>query len=191
MLLLEVTNKPIAEIMKVEEDFAGQLIRDEGEAILMWAIEGAMLDYADTDRRIFNTAKQAMVEAAYAYTRETSLYWQWVEARMRLGPKEGPEAVNIDLLEGFEMFKDYVWTSIRERTRDRRSDFKAALTAMLGERIEITRRTKGQHKGRYFIKGLGLAQAVEAPGDVIDINSARRPAADTAPSKEAGLTSED
>jgi hypothetical protein len=37
--------------------------------------------------------------------------------------------------------------------------------AMLGDQIEFSLRTKGQHKGRAIIKGLGYANPVEGSGD--------------------------
>lgn len=172
MLLLEANNPPIKEVMQPEENFAELVVATEGPAILMWAIEGAMLDYADTDNTIFNMLKQPMVDAAYAYTRENSLYWQWVESRMRVAAD-----ADIDLSEAYEMFKDYAWSTTRERCRDRRSDFKAALKAMLKDQIEFALRTTRPHPGRTFIKGLGVLNAFDPSGNagnVVDINSARR-----------------
>ena len=90
MLLLEVTNKPLVQMLKVEENFADLLVEAEGPAILMWAIEGAMLDYADIDNMIFILLKREMVEATYRYTRENSLYWGWVESRCRPRERYGP-----------------------------------------------------------------------------------------------------
>ena len=77
-------------------------VHNEQIAILMWATEGAMLDYADKDNLIFNAQKQPMVDATREYTRENSLYWSWFESRMRLGP--GDE-VDIDLLEAYESLR--------------------------------------------------------------------------------------
>jgi hypothetical protein len=154
--------------MKVEENFAELLIRDEGPAILMWAIEGAMLDYADADNTMFNSLKRPMVEATYAYTRENSLYWGWVEehcARDR--------SASMDFVDAFNSFKEYVWKTTRERSRDRRSDFKAALKAMLPE-IEYLNRTSGAHPNRLYIAGLGFTNLnEEAAKDVVDVNSGR------------------
>src|SRR5271163_3241934 len=70
MLLLEVTNKPIPELVKVEENFAEEVVRAEGAAIMMWMVEGALLDFADKDHKIFDSLKQPMVDAAKSYTRE-------------------------------------------------------------------------------------------------------------------------
>jgi hypothetical protein len=150
MLLLEVTNKPIKELIKVEENLAELLVATEGAAILMWAIEGAMLDFADTDHLIFNNLKQPMVEAAYTYSRENSLYWGWVEEHCEAGPD-----ADMDLLEAFKHYQDHVWNTTHERCRDRRTDFRAALTAMLPN-IEFLARTSGPHPNRVYIKGLGF-----------------------------------
>lgn len=43
-----------------------------------------------------------MVEATKSYSRENSLYWQWIESKMRLGPLD---EVGIDLVEAYEQFK--------------------------------------------------------------------------------------
>jgi hypothetical protein len=129
-----------------------------------------MLDYADTDNRIFNMLKQPMVDAAYAYTRENSLYWQ-VESRMRLDPE-----ADIDLIEAYEAFKEYVYATTKERNRDRRTDFKQAIKAMLGSKIVFDTRTKGPHKNRAFIQGLGHAVPFEVSeaGNVVSLDSARK-----------------
>jgi phage/plasmid-associated DNA primase len=171
MLLMEGPSKPLAAVTKVEDDFAQKVVEAEGRAILMWAIEGAILDYADTDNLIFNTLKQPMVEATKAYTKENSIYWQWVEARMRVEPD-----ADIDLIEAYEMFKDYVFNVTKERTRDRRTDFRAALKAMLSDKIEISNRTSGPHKNRAYIKGLGVAVPFDATGsgNVVTLDSVRK-----------------
>jgi putative DNA primase/helicase len=171
LLLLKVTSKPLSEIpgIKVQKNFAEEVVKAEGPAILMWAVEGAMLDYADKDGKIFDQLKIPMEEAAKSYTRENSMYWQWIEARMRLGPLD---EVDIDLLEAFEQFKGYVYEVTRERCRDRRTDFKQALKAMLRDRIEFDTRTKGPYKGRAYIRGLGHAQQFEEGGNVVSFGTA-------------------
>jgi putative DNA primase/helicase len=168
MLLLEMTNRPVTQTLKVEENFAHKLVEAEGAAILMWAIEGAMLDYADTDNMIFDSLKQPMVDAAKAYTRENSPFWSWMEEHCTRGPEH-----DMDLVEAFEHFKDYVWRSTHDRCRVRRTDFRAALKAMLPE-IEFVRRTTGQFKGRMAIRGLGFTKVNWAEAaNVVDINEKR------------------
>jgi hypothetical protein len=61
----------------------------------------------------------------------------------------------MDLCDAYESFKDWVWATTHERCRDRRSDFKAAIKAMLPQ-IEFLTRTTRPHPGRLFIKGLGF-----------------------------------
>ena len=135
----------------------------------MWAIEGAMLDFADVGHMIFSRLKLPMVEAAHTYTRENSLHWEWIESNMRVA-----EDADIDLSEAFKSFKDYTWRIYHKRTRDRQMDFRAALKAILPD-IEILNRTKGPHKNRVYIKGLGFAQVdFSAAGNVVDINGSGR-----------------
>jgi len=162
-----VTSKPLDQLIKVEGKFAELVVATEGAAILTWAVEGAMLDYADAGGLIFSTLKQTMVEAAKAYTKENSLYWQWIEARMRTG-----DDADVDFVEAFDSFRDYVNVSTKERCRDRRRDFKAALKAMLPQLV-FANRTSGPHKNRLFIKGLGFTKfdATDA-GNVVDITEA-------------------
>lgn len=38
-------------------NFAADVVEAEGPAILMWAIEGAMLDYADKNHKVFDALK--------------------------------------------------------------------------------------------------------------------------------------
>jgi putative DNA primase/helicase len=173
LLLLEVTSKPLEEIpgFKIEEKFAELVVAAEGPAILMWAIEGAMLDYADKDNAEFNALKAPMVAATKTYTRENSLYWQWFESRMRLGPLD---EIRIDLLESFEQFKSYVYDTTKVRTNDRRTDFKAALKAMFGDQIEFALGTTRPNPGRAIIKGLGYANDFEGAENVVDISSFKK-----------------
>jgi hypothetical protein len=105
-----------------------------------------------------------MVEATKTYSRENSLYWQWIESKMRLGPLD---EVDIDLIEAYEQYKEYAYATTKVRMNDRRTDFKAALVAMLGNQIEFSIRTTRPHAGRAFIKGLGYANPnpVEGAGD--------------------------
>jgi putative DNA primase/helicase len=190
MLLLEVTSKPLAEIpgFEVQENFAADVVAAEGPAILMWAIQGAMLDYADKDHKIFNELKRPMVEATKTYSKENSLYWQWIESKMRLGPLD---EVDIDLIEAYEQYKEYAYATTKVRMNDRRTDFKAALVAMLGNQIEFALRTKGQHKGRAIIKGLGYANSVESAGDnVVSLTALLEKRAEAADGEEKTSPSE-
>jgi P4 family phage/plasmid primase-like protien len=173
LLLLEVTSKPLKEIkgLKVEKKFAERVVAAEGPAILMWAIEGAMIDYADTTDLEFDELTAPMVAAAKAYTRENSLYWQSFEARMRLGPLD---ELKIDLLEAFEQFKSYVYDTTKVRTNDRRTDFKAAVKAMFGDKIELAIAKTRPNPGRAIIKGLGYAVNNFSDADnVVDINAVK------------------
>ena len=132
-----------------------------------------MLDYADTDNLLFNSLKQPMVKASHTYMRENSLYWQWVESKMRIGPLD---EVDIDLLEAFESYKDYVWTATHERSRDRRTDFKAALSAMLKKQIRFDIRTNRPHAGRACIRGIGHAAVftgAEGAANVVSLDAVR------------------
>jgi hypothetical protein len=173
MLLLEMTSPPLPEIpgFEVIQNFADVVVAEEGPAILMWMVQGAMLDYADKDHKIFNALKQPMVDAARAYSRENSLYWQWYEEKMRIGPLD---EVDIDLLEAFDQYRAWVFEKTKERCRDRRTDFKAALVAMFGKKIMFDIRTNGSHPGRAMIKGLGYAkQDFADAGNVVDIKTVR------------------
>jgi putative DNA primase/helicase len=179
MLLMEMTNKPVKQTLKVEENFAELLVATEGAAILMWAIEGAMLDFADKDNLIYNGLIQPMVDAAKGYTRENSPYWAWIDEHCTIAYD-----ADMDLLEAYQHFLKYVWETTHTRCNVRRTDFKQALKAMLPE-IVITRRTTGQFKGRYSIKGLGFTKINwDAAGNVIDINGKR-------PDNAAGLSGEE
>lgn len=68
-----------------------------------------------------------------------------------------------------------MYEATKERTRDRRTDFKAPLMAMLGDKIEFSNRTSGPHKNRAFIRGLGYANHLgdeSVNGDnVVSINT--------------------
>jgi len=102
----------------------------------------------------------------------------------RLGPLD---ELKIDLLEAFEQFKSYLYDTTKVRTTDCRTDFKAAVKAMFGDKIELTIGTTGPNPGRAIIKGLGYAVNNFSDADnVIDINAvknfrAERPDAEEKP----------
>jgi putative DNA primase/helicase len=168
LLLLEMENEPIRGTAADIANFAKQLVEEEGPAVLMWMIEGAIIDSADQDGAQYRELTTVMRDKAMEYTRENSLYWQWIEARCRVEPD-----AEIDLLEAYEAFKEYVWRTTHERSRDRRTDFRAALKAMLPD-LEFSTRTKGQYKGRAYIRGLGFTKInYEDAGNVVDISEKR------------------
>jgi hypothetical protein len=89
----------------------------------------------------------------------------------RLGPLD---ELKIDLLEAFEQFKSYVYDTTKVRTNDRRTDFKAAVKAMFGDKIELTTATTRPNPGRAIIKGLGYAVNNFSDADnVVDINAVK------------------
>jgi P4 family phage/plasmid primase-like protien len=156
MLLLEITHDPITKSGNAKNDFSDWLVATEGEAILMWAVEGAVLDYADKDNTFFNTLIAPMAEAALAYTEENSLYAEWIESEMEFGPDK-----SVELLEAYQRFKDYVQRTTKSPTPDRRVDFKAALKAAYPTLIIGERKSTRGGAGRALIKGLGFKTVFE------------------------------
>ena len=61
------------------------------------------------------------------------------------------------------------------RTNDRRTDFKAAVKAMFGDKIELAIATTRPNPGRAIIKGLGYAVNNFSDADnVVDINAVKQ-----------------
>lgn len=173
MLLLPMTHEPITQSSNVVDDFAAKLVAAEGSAIPMWAIEGAMLMAKDEGHTCYRTLIATMQEATAEYARESSPYVGWLEDCMQV--ELGAWCY---LTEAFDRFRTYVFDTLHERCTDQLRDFKRALKALLGDQIEVTRKTERPHCGRAIIKGMRLSNLTDfasaADGEasnVIDIST--------------------
>jgi P4 family phage/plasmid primase-like protien len=157
MLLLDVNGcEKIRDTEKDIANFAERIVEEEGPAILMWLIEGAVLDHADVGAKEYKQLVAPMLDEAQNEARESSIYMRWIESeRMRLHPD-----AEIDATEAYEMF--HRWSADKQPPgrlayRDTRSDFRSALTSLFSGQLEWRRRTTGPHKGRWMIRGLGVS----------------------------------
>jgi hypothetical protein len=128
-----------------------RIVEEEGEAILMWAIEACVADYCTP-----GLFREVMVEphkAAREYAREDSVMQQWGADQMC----ERPD-LSIDTLEAFKHFMSFA----RELSPNNRapniklSGFKQAMKASFPS-ISFGKRTTRPNPNRAYIRGFGYA----------------------------------
>lgn len=140
---------------------ASQIVAEEGPAVLTWAIQNAVLDYAEGGHARFHRLMASAKAAAAEYTRQDSTVVQWVESRMELG-----EGLEIDLVDAFTSYKDYQ-KSVGEKSNVKQSDLKRLLQAAYKGQLEFPKRTTRPHPNRIYIKGLGNPRPVDANGNIV------------------------
>jgi phage/plasmid-associated DNA primase len=145
--VLEI-NKKIAEHMPDDTRFAEKIVRDEGRAILMFFIQGAMEGWQNLERTgsfMGDTVKEAL-DAARGYRRAANHFLQWIKEDMELGEEFDYESK--------ACFKDFV-THMREQNPKfhmSKEDFRTGMEA-LG--LKYDRRSTGKvGVDRNVFKGL-------------------------------------
>jgi P4 family phage/plasmid primase-like protien len=149
---------------------AGLIAEREGEAVMMWALEGAMADLADANGgwAQWRATMAPLRAAAQAYTRENSPVVNWVEDRQMVLRGD----VSIDTLLAFQMYQAYMRETHPRVPVRTLSDFKQALRAAFSS-IELSHRTDRDRKGRSCLIGLGGPEenfdAVSASDNVVSM----------------------
>jgi P4 family phage/plasmid primase-like protien len=171
LLLLEV-NKKIAEHMPDNERFAEEVVRDEGRAIMMFFVQGAIEGWGQLERTssfMGDLVKEAL-EGARDYRKASNPFLQWVNEDMEEGRGEGFD------YESKDAFKDFV-TYMREqnpRYHCSKEDFRSGMEA-LG--FTYGRRTLGKIGiGRSVFKGIRPRRddsSVTLPPDVFGNSSSK------------------
>jgi putative DNA primase/helicase len=119
MLLLEAQGKSIRGASEEIVYIASEIVAEEGPSILMWALEACIADYAQGGQETYRRLMHPMIEAAKGYTRENSLFRQWVEAKMCIHPD-----ADMDTLEAHAQFTKYAKDrDDRTHARMKLSDF--------------------------------------------------------------------
>jgi phage/plasmid-associated DNA primase len=135
------------------DDLAEVIVRQEGEVLLLWAIEAAMRELQGTSG--WREKIDPMRAAAKAYTRENSPVVRWVEDRQMV---LGAEA-EISTTQAHEMFKHYGREAqIKTAERSTLGDFRQALKAAFPDLL-IKKGSLKRHGGLSYVFGLG------APGE--------------------------
>ena len=122
------------------------LIDEEGPGILSWCIEGARLDYADENARIFDELKAPLRAAAQNYAQESNPIRDWVDAQMMVSPEK-----DIDLCRVGQLHRIHCrgrWESRAEPLIGFRVALKAAFP-----RFTFAKRTTRPHPERAYIRG--------------------------------------
>src|SRR5262249_35852871 len=143
MLLLEAKGENFRGTAREIVNYSEEIVREEGPAIMLWALEASIADYADAEQAAYRELTAEMVTAARSYTRENSIFVQWVESRqMQVG-----EDLSIDTMEAFDMFRAYA-KEVDDKTavRMKLSDFRLGLRAAYPS-ISFERRTERPHCG--------------------------------------------
>jgi hypothetical protein len=97
------------------------ILEEEGRHILAWAIDGCVADYAAPKVFTELTAEARIASAAYA--KQDSVVVQWMESSMM----ELEASADIDTLEAFELFAEYLRKQPGRSQSWRLSSFKRAL----------------------------------------------------------------
>jgi putative DNA primase/helicase len=129
------------------------IVDEEGSAILMWALEQCIADYDDP--KLFAKLTADLKAASREYAKEDSLVQQWVAHEMWLA-----DDADIDLIDAIKGYQKFCKDLTGRTPRVTWSEFKTMLKAAF-PRLEFSNRTKGPHKNRAFIKGIGYPQVID------------------------------
>ena len=127
MLLLEIDGPSFRNTEDEIHNLAELILKEEGPAITMWALEGARklyLDHQAGDRE-YARLVAPMLEATREDATEGSPYQAWAEAEMRLNSE-----AQIDLVDALAMYKEWHHRTRHELSRDNWSDMKKALARL-------------------------------------------------------------
>src|SRR5262249_35568306 len=141
-------------------DLAVQVFTEEGDAILLWALEEAINELGDASR--WQDVMSPLRVAAKEYTRENSPVVRWIED---LDMVLDPEVV-IETTKAHTMFTSFA-DKIRDKTAQRMSisNFRQALAAAFPQlRFDTNKKNVKVGKNRSIIIGLG-EQAAAGMGD--------------------------
>jgi P4 family phage/plasmid primase-like protien len=148
LMLLEAKGENLRAGPKDVHNIASQIVDKEGPAIMMWAIQNAVADYAEPHR--FNRLMKPAKAAAREYSREDSPIVHWIEDRMRIAPE-----ANIDFVDAFRGFREFLKDQ-GEKWNVRRGDFMRLLKAVYPRlKFPAKGRTNGPHPNRKYIEGIG------------------------------------
>ncbi len=150
-MLLEAKGRNMRGAVDDIHNVAAVIVEEEGPAILAWAMQNAVRDYQADGHKRFHRLMAPAKAATADYTREDSLYVQWVEECMCIHPE-----ADIDLFDALSAFNEYQ-KGHNDRSRVKRGEFRRMMLAHFPQ-LDFSpenKRTSGPHPNRAFIKGLG------------------------------------
>jgi hypothetical protein len=150
MLLLRMNNERVRGTDADIPNFARLLVDEEGSAIMMWMLEGAVLDFADKDGSQYRALVKEMQQEAIVYADDSSMYKQWIDQDMAVG-----DDLDIDLADAMEAFRRYWSRRTTAPFRETWGDFKNALKALCPS-VTFAKRTTRPHPNRVYIRGFGF-----------------------------------
>jgi phage/plasmid-associated DNA primase len=150
LLLLEITSEKFRGTAKEIHNLAQLIADEEGPAIMMWALQGAMLDYADADMSEYRALTAPMLEETMSDAREQSPVRQWGEAMELV---EAPD-LKMETTATFNMFRSWHYSTTHQHNNMSLDDWKKAVkTAWPSVRFGNT--TRRPHPNRATMFGLG------------------------------------
>ena len=161
MMLFEVQGEYLRGGPKDIHNVAGLIAREEGPALLTWAIQNAILDYQEGGHARFHRLMEPAKAATKEYTREDSTVAQWGDEHAIRG-----EEFDADLIDLHKSFREYA-KEANDMQRLRPQDFKRLLLAAFPE-LKVGKRTDGQHPNRVFFQGIALKKPVDSVGNMIE-----------------------
>jgi P4 family phage/plasmid primase-like protien len=153
LLLLEL-NKKIADHMPDNTRFPVEVVQEEGAAIMMWLVQGAMEGWQSLSSTgsFLGGLEKPLSHQTRKYRLDANPYLEWIKAEMSFDP-EG----DIDANDAIALYRAYEQVEFKPKHPERREAFRSGLEALgrlVGRPISYGRRTSGQHQGRYVFKGI-------------------------------------
>lgn len=155
----EKKNKGIDELARI-------IVEEEAEAILMWALEQSVADYANPE--LFGELTEDLKDASKEYAKEDSLMHQWLDSEMELA-----DDLDIDQPDAIEAYLKFVERITGKKGHVTPSAFKSSLKAAApsvefdffdeldGKRKQL-KRTTWPHPNRAYYKGIGTPRGMAA-----------------------------
>ena len=145
LLLLEL-NKKIADHVPDNTRFPVEVVQEEGAAILMWLIEGAMAGWQSLESTgsFLGGLEKPLSHQTRKYRLDANPYLEWIKAEMSFDP-EG----DIDANEAIALYRAYEQVEFKPKHPERREAFRSGLEALgrlVGRPIVYARRTAGPLK---------------------------------------------
>jgi putative DNA primase/helicase len=153
LLLLELKKK-IADHMPDNTRFPVEVVQEEGAAILMWLVQGAMEGWQSLQSTgsFIGGLEKPLSQQTRKYRLDANPYLEWIKAEMSFDP-EG----DIDANDAIGLYRAYEQVEYKPKHPERREAFRSGIIALgnlIGRPIIYERRTAGSLKGRYAFKGI-------------------------------------
>jgi P4 family phage/plasmid primase-like protien len=163
-LLLLTLNKKIKDYMRDNEQFAYEVVRDEGPAILMFFVQGAMEGWKSlqTTGSFLGGLEADFLAAAKHYRREANPHAQWVDEYMTVDA-EG----TVERGQALRSYRQFMLEQ-NPRFHESSKEFVDAIVLLGNGAIEYTRWKGGPRRDQRGFQGLRFRDDVTTGGNTSD-----------------------